>query len=197
MRSARHLILIDIYMKFREDTLNNFQVIEQTWFCDRQSSKENNSKCIKQASWFLHSAPHLMLTDIYMKFREDSLNGFQVRVDTFCDGQNSKGYNSKSIKSRVMVLALCMSSNIDWYLYEVSWRKLEQFSSFRVETILWRTKFKGNNLKSIHARVMVLILCTSSNVDWYFMKIAWTVFKSSSRYDFVMDKVPREITQKV
>ena len=29
--------------------------------------------------WFLLSAGHLMLIDIYMKFREDSLNGFQVK----------------------------------------------------------------------------------------------------------------------
>ena len=26
--------------------------------------------------WFLHSASRLMLIDIYMKFREDSLNGY-------------------------------------------------------------------------------------------------------------------------
>ena len=31
-----------------------------------------------QECWFLHYACHLMLIDIYMKFREDSLNGFQV-----------------------------------------------------------------------------------------------------------------------
>ena len=31
-----------------------------------------------QELWLLHSAHHLMLTDIYMKFREDSLNGFQL-----------------------------------------------------------------------------------------------------------------------
>ena len=29
LRSARRLMLIDIYMKFREDNLNGFQVIEQ------------------------------------------------------------------------------------------------------------------------------------------------------------------------
>ena len=28
-------MLIDIYMKFCEDSLNGFQVIEQTQFCDR------------------------------------------------------------------------------------------------------------------------------------------------------------------
>ena len=34
LRSARHLMLIDIYMKFHEDSLNDFQVIQRTQFCD-------------------------------------------------------------------------------------------------------------------------------------------------------------------
>ena len=52
-----------------------------------------------QELWFLGSVHHLMLIDIYMKFPEDSLNGFQVIERTgFCDGQSSKGNNSKSIK---------------------------------------------------------------------------------------------------
>ena len=55
-----------------------------------------------------------MLTDIYMKFHEDILNRFQVTEQIrFCEGQSSKEYNSKSINARVMVLALCMSSNVD------------------------------------------------------------------------------------
>ena len=55
-----------------------------------------------------------MLIDIYMKFLEDILDRFQVTVRTrFCDGQSSKGYNSKSTNARVMVLALCTSSNVD------------------------------------------------------------------------------------
>ena len=36
LRSASPLVLTDIYMKFREDSLNGFQVIKQTRFCDRQ-----------------------------------------------------------------------------------------------------------------------------------------------------------------
>ena len=32
-----------------------------------------------QEFWFLRSARRLMLIDIYMKFPEDSLKGFQVR----------------------------------------------------------------------------------------------------------------------
>ena len=31
-----------------------------------------------QELWFLHSARRQMLIDIYMKFRDDSLKGFQV-----------------------------------------------------------------------------------------------------------------------
>ena len=46
-----------------------------------------------------------MLIDIYMKFREDSLNGFQVIEKTrLCD--RIQGNNSKGINARVMVLAL-------------------------------------------------------------------------------------------
>ena len=62
---------------------------------------------------FLRSACRLMLTDIYMKFCGDSLNSFQVKERTrFCDKCPMQN-NSKSINARVMVLALCMSSNID------------------------------------------------------------------------------------
>ena len=35
-----------------------------------------------QELWFLHSACRLMLIDIDMKFREDSLKGFQVIEQT-------------------------------------------------------------------------------------------------------------------
>ena len=38
LRSARCLMLIDIYMKFLEDVLKRFQVTEWTLFCDGQSS---------------------------------------------------------------------------------------------------------------------------------------------------------------
>ena len=49
-----------------------------------------------QELWFLCSARRLMVIDIYMKFREDSLNGFQVIEQTrFCDGQSSRGITQK------------------------------------------------------------------------------------------------------
>ena len=39
-------MLIDIHIKFCEDILNGFQVIEWTLFYDGKSSKVNNSKSI-------------------------------------------------------------------------------------------------------------------------------------------------------
>ena len=66
-----------------------------------------------------------MLVNICMKFHEDTLNGFKVTERTQfclrnCYLQSSKGHNSKSINTRVMVLAFCTSSNVGKYLYEVS-----------------------------------------------------------------------------
>ena len=43
-----------------------------------------------QELWFLCSAHHLMLIDIYMKFREDSLNNFQV-IEQGRHNENKKG----------------------------------------------------------------------------------------------------------
>ena len=63
---------------------------------------------------FLHSARRLMLVDTCIKFRKYSLSDFQVIERTsFCDAQSSKGNNSKSIKGRVTILALCTSSHAD------------------------------------------------------------------------------------
>ena len=66
-----------------------------------------------------------MLVNICMKFHEDILNGFKVTELTQfclrnCDLQSSKGHNSKSINTRVMVLAFCTSSIVGKYLHEVS-----------------------------------------------------------------------------
>ena len=47
--SVCHLMLIDIYMKFCEDSLNGFQVIEQTrvWQTDRRLGENNMSSNTK------------------------------------------------------------------------------------------------------------------------------------------------------
>ena len=51
MRFARRLMLIDIYKMFREDSLNGFQVIEQTRFCDRQTPGGKQCLPTLKGSW--------------------------------------------------------------------------------------------------------------------------------------------------
>ena len=70
-----------------------------------------------QELWCLRSAHLLILVNICMKFHEDTLNGFKVTEWTRfclrnCYLQSSKEHNSKSINTRVMVLAFCTSSNV-------------------------------------------------------------------------------------
>ena len=73
-------MLVNICMKFHEDTFNGFKVTERTRFCLRdsflQSSKGHNSKSIKQELWFLRSARRLMLVNIGLTFHEGIFNGF-------------------------------------------------------------------------------------------------------------------------
>ena len=80
LHSATHQILIDIYMKFCEDSLKGFQVIEWTQFCDKvPRGITKKYKCKSYGSCALH----INWIDIYMKFHEDSLNSFlSLRAET-------------------------------------------------------------------------------------------------------------------
>ena len=49
----------------------------------------------------------MMLACMVKSYRADTME------TRFCEGQSSKGNNSKNINARVTVLALCMSSNVD------------------------------------------------------------------------------------
>ena len=58
-----------------------------------------------------------MLVNISIKFHEDILNGLKVIEGIqFCHRncylQSSKGHNSKNIYQRILVLAICTSSNV-------------------------------------------------------------------------------------
>ena len=126
-------MLIDIHIKFCEDILNCFQVIEWTCFfmtgnVPREIVKKNiNARVMVLA---------LMLIDIYIKCLEDTLNRLQIKEWTqFCNGQSSKGNSSKGINARVMVLALCCCL----MLFNTYMKFCEDsLNSFQV---IWRTQF--------------------------------------------------------
>ena len=81
---ARHLMLIDICIQFREYSLSSFQVIEWTRFVtDRQTDGcLGKNICLPTLKgvdcMWTHVARHLMLIDICIQFREYSLSSFQV-----------------------------------------------------------------------------------------------------------------------
>ena len=70
----------------------------ETRFCEGQSSKGNNSKNINARVTVLALCHRLMLIDICMKFREDSLRGFQDTEWTrfVTDRQTAPGKNNMS-----------------------------------------------------------------------------------------------------
>ena len=73
-------MLVDICMKFHNASLNDLKVIERTrWRQDVVTyivPREITQKVKKEELPFLHSACGIILIDICMKFREDSLSGF-------------------------------------------------------------------------------------------------------------------------
>ena len=76
-------MLVNICMKFYEDTLNSFKVIEQTWFVTELLKFYKLQKIYIQELWFLHSACHLLVLNICMKFYEYILNSFKVKEQTW------------------------------------------------------------------------------------------------------------------
>ena len=85
--------------------------------CYLKSSKGCNSKSINTRVMVLALCKSPNVGNICVKFHEDTLNGLKVTERTRfclrnCYLQSSKGHNSKSINTRVMVLAFCTSSNV-------------------------------------------------------------------------------------
>ena len=72
-------MMLYVSMKFHENILKGFQVIEWTRNDQCQISKGNNYKLYRQALRILCSASCLMMLYICMKFHENILKGFQVK----------------------------------------------------------------------------------------------------------------------
>ena len=89
LQSACRLMLVNIHMKIHEDILNGFKDIVRKWFCHRTANyklqRDVTQKIHIQELWFLHSACHLLVLNICMKFYEYILNSFKVIEQTrFC-----------------------------------------------------------------------------------------------------------------
>ena len=124
-------------MKFHENILNGFQIIEGTQNYHCRILKGNNSKNVLTKVTVLYSARGLITLYISLKFNENVLDGFRVIEQT----QNyrcriSKVNNSKTIYKRIMVLLFCTPSGDGLYFYE-------RFSRYRADAKLPLSNFKG------------------------------------------------------
>ena len=93
-------MMLYISIKFHENILKSFQIIERTRNDHCRISKGNNYKTVDEL-WFFCSACRLMMLYVSMKFHENILKGFQVIERTRNDQcQISKGKNYKTVYMR-------------------------------------------------------------------------------------------------
>ena len=124
-----------------------------------------------------------------MNFHLDILDGCQLTEWTRNSIAIDQREITKNIQSRVIVLVHDILSHCALQVCEA------QPNSFNSVQLTERTQnfinlcYKGNNLKNIHAKVMVFVLDTKSKCPLkmydFFVEISVTMIKLKSGHDFV------------
>ena len=104
------------------------------------------------------------------------------RVDTISTLKITKGnYYAKNVGG-VTVFNLCTSSGHALYFYQVSWNYIEQYQSYRADTISILKITKGNNSAKNVGEVNIVNLCMSSGHALYLCQILWNYLKRYQSY---------------
>ena len=150
-------------MKFHLNSFNGCQLTERTRNSIANDQREITPKISKTELWFLCIKHCLIVLYNCMKFHFNSFNGCQVTERT----QNSIANDQREITpniSKAELWFLCMT-----YFLIVRYNCMKfQPNSFNSVKLTEQTRnciylrYKGDNLKNIHARVMVLVHDTSS-----------------------------------
>ena len=104
------------------------------------------------------------------------------RVDTISTLKITKGNNYAKNVGGVTVFNLCTSSGHALYFYQVSWNYLEQYQSYRADTISILKITKRNNSAKNLDGVTVFDLCTSSGHALYFYQVLRNYLKRYQSY---------------
>ena len=176
----------------------------QILFSARRLKMLIDVKMYRQELQFLFSAHRLMMLYISIKFYENILNGFAVIERTrnyHC--RISKGSNSKTIQTRIMVLVFWKLSDDAQYFYKVSWKYLEWFLRYEADTNLPKFQRGMNNSKTLCPRIMVLVFCTLPDDALYLLEvslkyleryradtIAWRTDRQTDRHPMQKQYVP-------
>ena len=138
--------------------------------------------------WFLFSAHCLIMLYICTKSHENISN-----ISKLWSGHDfwlkiTKGYNSVNNVGRVTVLVLCTLSDDALHLYQVLWKYLYWFQSYRADTISALKISKGHN--SVNKCRQSYGSCSLHIVWWCFtfvpslVKISLTGSELWSGHDF-------------
>ena len=146
-------------MKFRLNSINSCQLTEQTRNIIANYQREMTPKISKAELWFLCMTHRNILLYNCMMFHFNSFNGCQVTERT----RNSIANDKREI-SKAELRFLCMTHCLI-VRYKCMKFQPNRFNSFqlteRTRNCIY-LRYKGDNLKNIYARVMVLVHETSS-----------------------------------
>ena len=104
------------------------------------------------------------------------------RVDKISTLKITKGNNYAKNVGGVTVFNLCTSSGHALYFYQVSWNYLEQYQSYRADTISILNITKGNNSAKNVGGVNIVNLCTSSGHALYLCQLSWNYLEQYQIY---------------
>ena len=104
------------------------------------------------------------------------------RVDTISTLKITKGNNYAKNVGGVTVFNLCTSSGHALYFYQVSWNYLEQYQSYRADTISILKITKGNNSAKNVGGVNIVNLCTSTGHALYLCQLSWNYLERYQSY---------------
>ena len=138
-------MMVYICVKFHQNIWNGFQLKEWSqvhstngYFQYLLCSKGCNSKSrLARDTVFV-----FCMLSHGEKFHQNIWNSFQLTKRTRIHGRNgyvqcSKGNNSKSRQTRVMVHVFCISSHNALHLCEVFCKYLERFSTYKADRSTW------------------------------------------------------------
>ena len=160
---THRLIVLYNCMKFHINSFNGCKLTQRTRNSIANDQREITPKISKAELWFLCMTHCLIVLYNCKKFHYNSFNGCQVTERT----RNSIANNQREITlkiSKAELLFLCMT-----HCLIVCYKCMKfQPSSFNSVQLTERTqnciylRYKGDNMKNIYVRVMVLVHDTSS-----------------------------------
>ena len=153
-------------MKFLLNSFNGCQVTWRRRNSIANDQREITPKIYKAELWFLRMTHCLIVLYNYIKFHLDSFNGCQLTERI----RNSIANDQREITpkiSKAELWFLCMTHCLIVHYNMYKCMKFQPNSFNSVQLTEWTrnciyVSYKGDNLKNIYARVMILVHDTSS-----------------------------------